>query len=191
MTYLKREEWHDITRLTDWEFTYVDHQAVFPDWIAGGQGTDPEAWQVWREDYRNSYGEYVGTQREKDQAAYSVKAALQRSEVYDNLTEGWKTNAKIHFGVYTHAEYVAVTAELRMARFGLTGGWRNMATFGALDEMRHAQINLWFAHEFVSKDVHYDWTVKSYHTNNWVVIAGRWASSTSGPTAPARPGPDT
>jgi len=39
--------------------------------------------------------------------------------------------------------------------------------------MRHAQINLWFSHEFVPKDIHYDWAVKSYFTNNWVIIACR------------------
>jgi toluene monooxygenase system protein A len=173
VTILKREEWHDITRHTDWDFTYVDHQTVFPDWMAGGEGTDPASWWNWREDYRNSYAEYVGTQREKDAAAYSVKAALQRSEIWDNLAEGWKTNAKVHFTALTQIEYLAVPAELKMARFSLTGGWRNMAVFGAMDEMRHAQINLWFSHEFVSKDIHYDWAVKSYQTNNWVIIACR------------------
>jgi toluene monooxygenase system protein A len=174
VTILKREEWHDITRLTDWEFTYVDHETAFPVWMTGGEDTDRQnAWGGWREDYRNSYAEYVGTQREKDAAAYSVKAALQRSEIYDGLSEGWKTNAKIHFTALTQIEYLAVPAELKMARFGLTGGWRNMAVFGAMDEMRHAQINLWFSHEFVAKDVHYDWAVKSYQTNNWVIIACR------------------
>ena len=62
-----------------------------------------------------------------------------------------------------------------MARFGLTGGWRNMATFGALDELRHTQISLYFAHEFVAKDPQYDWAQKAFHTNDWASIAARGA----------------
>jgi toluene monooxygenase system protein A len=173
MTLLKREEWHDITRLTDWTFSYVDDAAVFPEWMSGLGDTDRDRWHEWREDYRVAYGEYVATQREKDEAAYSVKAALSRSEIFDDLAEGWKTNAKLHFGGLALIEYLAVTSELRMARFGLTGGWRNMAAFGALDEMRHTQINLFFAHELVGKDIHFDWAQKAYHTDNWAIIAGR------------------
>jgi toluene monooxygenase system protein A len=173
MTLLKREEWHDITRRTDWDFSYVDDPTVFPEWMSGLGDTDRERWHQWREDYRSTYGEYVATQREKDGAAYSVKAALSRSDVFDGLSEGWKTNAKAHFGGLALIEYLAVTSELRMARFGLTGGWRNMAVFGAMDEMRHTQINLFFAHELVPKDIHFDWAQKAYHTDNWAIIAGR------------------
>jgi toluene monooxygenase system protein A len=173
MTVLKREEWHDITRLTDWDFTYVDHGTVFPEWMSGGGQTDLERWAQWREDYRCSYGEYVATQREKETAAYSVKAALQRTSIFDDLDEGSKTNSKLHFGSLTQIEYLAVPAELTMARFGLTGGWRNMAVLGAMDEMRHTQLNAFFAHELVSKDVQYDWATKAYRTNNWAIIAGR------------------
>jgi toluene monooxygenase system protein A len=175
VTLLKREEWHDITRLTDWSFDYVDDDQVFPDWMSGRDGTSRERWHKWKEDYRNSYAEYVGTQREKDQAAYGVKAALQRSSIFDELSPGWVTNSKAHSSATSLIEYLAVTSELKMGRFGLTGGWRNMAVFGAMDEMRHAQINLFFCHEFVQKDIQFDWAHKAYHTNNWVLIAGRCA----------------
>ena len=173
MTRLKREEWHDITRLTDWTPTYVDDAAIFPECMSGGGDVDRERWHEWREDYRCSFGEYVATQRDKDAGAYAVKAALQRSTIFDSLDEGAKTNSKLHFGSLSLIEYIAVPAELCMARFGLTGGWRNMAVLGALDEMRHTQLNLFFAHELVSKDIHYDWAQKAYHTNNWAIIAGR------------------
>jgi toluene monooxygenase system protein A len=173
MALLKREDWHDITRATDWDFSYVDDAAVFPEWLTGLGNTDRERWHRWREDYRTSYAEYVATQREKDSAAYSVKAALQRSDIFDELSEGWKSNSKAHFAATTLLEYLAVTSELKMARFGLTGGWRNMAVLGALDELRHSQIDLFFAHEHVTKDVQYDWAHKAYATDNWVMIAGR------------------
>jgi toluene monooxygenase system protein A len=173
VTTLKREEWHDITRLTDWTFDYVDDEAVFPDWMSGRDGIPRDVWHNWKEDYRNSYSEYVATQRDKDAAAYSVKAALQRSEIFNSLSPGWVTNSKAHSSATSLIEYVAVLSELKMARFGLTGGWRNMAIFGSLDEMRHAQINLFFCHEFVPKDIQFDWAHKAYHTNNWVLIAAR------------------
>jgi len=173
MTLLKREEWHDITRMTDWNFTFVDDATVFPEWMSGRGGTERERWQAWREDYRCSYAEYVATQREKETAAYSVKAALQRSNMFDGLHEGAKTNSKLHFSSLSLIEYLAVSSELTMARFGLTGGWRNMAVLGALDEMRHTQLNLFFSHELVGRDVHYDWSQKAYFTNNWAIIAGR------------------
>ena len=79
----------------------------------------------------------------------------------------------MHFGGVALVEYAAVLAELKMARFGLNGAWRNMATFGQLDELRHAQITTFFGHEFVGKDAQYDWTQKAFHTNDWVLISLR------------------
>ncbi len=60
-----------------------------------------------------------------------------------------------------------------MARFGLAGAWRNMAVLGALDEIRHCQLSLFFAHEFISKDPQYDWALKAFHTNEWGIISAR------------------
>ena len=37
-------------------------------------------------------------------------------------------------GTFALAEYAAVVAEQRMARFGRDSAWRTMATLGALDE---------------------------------------------------------
>ncbi|HEX3426988.1 MAG TPA: toluene monooxygenase [Acidimicrobiales bacterium] len=173
MARMKREEWQDLLRQLDWTLTYADDEAVFPEWISGTGKVPREAWSAWEEDYKITYPEYVATQREKETGAYAVKAALQRSQAFDNLAEGWKSNAKAHFGAVVAVEYAAVIAESRMARFGLTSAWRNMAVFGALDEMRHTQICLYFAHEFVSKDPQYDWAQKAFHTNDWAIIAAR------------------
>jgi toluene monooxygenase system protein A len=170
---LSRDAWHDITRDTDWTPSYVTEAEIFPDIFSGCGNVPREKWHGWREDYRISYEEYVSVQREKEEAAYSVKAALQRSSVFDSLDEGWKSSAKAHHGATTLIEYLAVPVELKMARFGLTGGWRNMAVLGALDEMRHTQLNLFFAHEFLAKDPQYDWAQRAYHTNEWAAIAGR------------------
>ena len=173
MALLKREEWQGFVRDVDWTYTYVDDDAVFPEWHSGTGKVPREAWSAWEEDYKVSYPEYVAVQRDKEASAYAVKAALQRSSTFEHLDEGWKSATKMHFGGVALVEYAAVLAELKMARFGLNGAWRNMATFGQLDELRHAQITTFFGHEFVGKDAQYDWTQKAFHTNDWVLISLR------------------
>jgi toluene monooxygenase system protein A len=173
MARMAREKWYDIARDLDWELSYVDYEAVFPEWMSGPGKVPREAWAKWDEPYKVTYPEYVSTQREKETGAYSVKAVLQKSRVFGQLDEGWKSVAKEHFGAVALVEDLAVYAELRMARFGLSPAWRNMATFGALDETRHAQMSLYFPHELVGKDPQYDWAHKAYHTNQWGIIAAR------------------
>lgn len=173
MAKMKREEWQDLVGDVAWTLTYVDEEAVFPEWQSGTGKVPREAWAAWDEPYKTSYGEYVATQSEKEAAAYSVKAALQRSNVSGALDEGWRSNAKFHYGATALAEYVAALGELRMARFGLAPRWRNMAVLGALDEIRHTQMALSFAHEFVAKDPQFDWAHKAYHSNDWAIVAAR------------------
>jgi toluene monooxygenase system protein A len=173
MALLKREEWQGFVRDVDWSYSYVDDEAVYPEWHSGTGKVPRQAWQAWEESYKVSYPEYVATQREKEAAVYAVKAALQRSSAFDSLSEGWKSATKMHFGGVALVEYAAVLAELKMARFGLNGSWRNMATFGQLDELRHAAVTTFFGHEFVGKDAQYDWTQKTFHTNDWVAISLR------------------
>ena len=162
MARMAREEWYDIARDLDWDLSYVDYEAVFPEWMSGQGKVPREAWAKWDEPYKVTYPEYVATQREKETGAYSVKAVLQKSRVFDQLDEGWKSVAKEHFGAVALVEDLAVYAELRMARFGLSPAWRNMAIFGALDETRHTQISLYFPHALVGKDPQYDWAHKAY-----------------------------
>lgn len=173
MTLLKRDDWQDLLREVDWTLTYADDEAIFPEWLSGTGKVPRGAWATWEEGFKVSYSEYVATQREKEGAAWGVKAALQRSKVFDNLDEGWKSNAKIHFGAVSLIEALASYSELKMARFGLAGAWRNMAVLGTLDEIRHTQLSLAFAHEFVAKDPQYDWALKAFHTNEWGVISAR------------------
>ena len=173
MALLKREEWQGFVRDVDWSYSYVDDEAVYPEWHSGTGKVPRQAWLDWEESYKVSYPEYVATQREKEAAVYAVKAALQRSSAFDSLSEGWKSATKMHFGGVALVEYAAVLAELKMARFGLNGSWRNMATFGQLDELRHAAVTTFFGHEFIGKDAQYDWTQKTFHTNDWVAISLR------------------
>jgi len=175
MARMKREEWYDIARDCDWTLGYADEEAVFPEWLSGGGKVPREAWKAWDEPYKCAYPDYVATQREKENSVYAVKAALQRSNIFDQLDEGWKSAAKMHFGGITLIEYLAVLGESRMARFGLSPSWRNMAVYGTLDEIRHTQMDMYLAHEFIGKDPQFDWALKAYHTNEWGIIAARGA----------------
>ena len=170
---LRREEWQGIVRDVDWTLGYVDDEAVYPDWLSGTGKVPREAWSKWEESYKVAYPEYVRTQDEKETSAYAVKAALNRSNQYDNLTEAWRSSVKMHLGGIALVEYAAVYGESRMARFGLSPAWRNMAVMGTLDEIRHGQLSLSFAHELVERDPQFDWAHKALHTNDWVSIALR------------------
>ncbi len=170
---LKREEYQGIVRDVDWTLGYVDQEAVFPDWQCGTGKVPLEAWSAWEEPYKVSYPEYVATQHDKETSAYAVKAALRRSNAFENLDEAWKSSTKMHFGGVALVEAAAIAAEARMARFGLSPAWRNMAVFGSLDELRHTQITLSVGHEFVAKDPQYDWSQRALHTNDWVSISLR------------------
>lgn len=173
MARMKREEWFDIFSDVDWTLEYVDDEAVFPEWLSGTGKVPKEAWSDWDEPYKVSYPEYVATQQEKETSAFAVKSVLRRSKSFDQLDEGWKSVGKAHYGAITLIEFLAVKSELRMARFGLAPKWRNVAIYGVLDEIRHTQLCLSFAHEHIKQDPQYDWAHKAFHTNDWAIVAAR------------------
>ena len=80
---------------------------------------------------------------------------------------------KLHGATLPLAEFAAVVGNLRGARFGRAAAWRTASTFGALDELRHAQIPLTVLHELVQVDRQFDWIARFYHSNDWVAIAAR------------------
>ncbi|MEZ5643465.1 MAG: toluene monooxygenase, partial [Burkholderiaceae bacterium] len=173
MALLERSDWYDIARTTNWTPTYVSESELFPDLMTGAMGVPMDQWESYDEPYKTSYAEYVKIQREKDAGAYSVKAALERSRMYEEADPGWLSILKSHYGAIALGEYAAMSAEARMCRFGRAPGMRNMATFGMMDENRHAQIQLYFPHSYCSKDRQFDWAHKAYHTNEWGAIAAR------------------
>ena len=143
MALLERSEWYDIARSTNWTPSYVTESELFPDLMTGAQGVPMEKWESYDEPYKTSYPEYVKIQREKDAGAYSVKAALERSRMFEEADPGWLSILKSHYGAIALGECAAMSAEARMTRFGRAPGMRNMATFGMMDENRHAQIQLY------------------------------------------------
>ncbi|SPD61797.1 protein of unknown function (plasmid) [Cupriavidus taiwanensis] len=153
MALLERAAWYDIARTTNWTPTYVAESDLFPEVMAGAQGVPMEVWETYDEPYKTSYPEYVRIQRDKDAGAYSVKAALERSRMFENADPGWLSILKAHYGAIALGEYAAMSAEARMARFGRAPGMRNMATFGMLDENRHGQLQLYFPHDYCQRIV--------------------------------------
>lgn len=173
MTRLKRSDWYDIARDTNWTPSYVSEEELFPPEMADSFGVPMQTWESYDEPYKVSYREYVKVQREKDAGAYSVKAALSRMKFFESADPGWLSTLKAHYGAIAVQEYQAGMAEARMARFGKAPGMRNMATFGMMDETRHGQIQLFFPHEYVPKDRQFDWAQRAMHTNDWAAVAAR------------------
>ena len=170
---LRRDDWLDIARKVDWTYRYVDERDVFPESVSGTPWLPQQAWKDWNEVYRTTYREYVRNQRAKDDAVMGARSVLSKVGILEQLDPGWVQLVKFHQGALALAEYAAVMAEQRMARFGRDSAWRTMATLGALDEIRHTQIPLLIGHDMLPFDGNFDWTHKAYHTNEWVIIAAR------------------
>ncbi len=173
MAMIERTEWYDLLRATNWTPKYVTEDELFPEEMSGHRDIPIEDWETYDEPYKVTYPEYVETQREKDAGAYSVKAALARDKFLDRADPGWISILQAHYGALALAEYGAIVGEARMARFSKAPGNRNMATFGMMDETRHAQLQLFFPHANCKLDRKWDWAQKALHTNEWAALAGR------------------
>src|SRR5882724_5349379 len=149
---LPRDEWLDLARKLDWDYSYVSAEEVFPVEISGRPWLPHAEWQNWDEPYRSTYHDYVVTQHEKDASVLAVRDAVGRLEHFSNLDKVWLNALKFHSATLPLAEFAAVVGNLRAARFGRDSAWRTTATFGALDEARHTQIPLLLMHELVRLD---------------------------------------
>lgn len=170
---LNNSEWYDIARQTNWTPKYVTDEEMFPRAFSDPFDIPVTEWEKFDEPYKVTFRDYVRTQREKDVGAYSIKSALDRVSFYKSADPGWKALLQMHFGAIPFVEYGSVSAFARMTRFGRGAGMRNMASFGTLDEIRHAQIQMFFGYEFLSVDRAFDWAHKAPNTDNWIVISER------------------
>ncbi|WP_040790839.1 aromatic/alkene/methane monooxygenase hydroxylase/oxygenase subunit alpha [Nocardia paucivorans] len=173
MPKLSRSDWYDLSRDMNWTFRYVTEDEVFPEELSGSHRVSSEGWSKWDEPYKIGYREYVHNQVTKDTTTYSLKNTIRKSKLFDQLDPGWKSVIVAHYGAITMPEYLASIGEARMGRFGRSAAWRNTATFGTLDEIRHGQIQAFFPYGLLDKEPRGDWALKSFHTNNWIVIAVR------------------
>ncbi len=175
MALLEMNEWYDFARDTNWTPSYVAEDELFPPLFSDPFDIPVEQWETFDEPYKVTFRNYVQTQREKDVGAYSVKAALSRGNFFGSTTPHWQALLALHFTPVPFAEFHSASAFARMTRFGRAPGMRNMATFGTLDEVRHGQIQMYFAYEFIRKDRSFDWAHKAPKTENWVIISVRQA----------------
>jgi toluene monooxygenase system protein A len=173
MSMLARDEWLDLARKLDWEYSYVTEREVFPEETSGAPWLTHDAWKEWDEPFRTTYAEYVTTQAAKEASVRAVRDAVGTVEDLKKLPREWLSALKLHAATLPLAEFAAVIGNLRAARFGRDSAWRTTSTFGALDELRHAQIPLVLLHDMVRHDRQFEWTHKFYHSNNWVAIAAR------------------
>lgn len=175
MALLDRSDWYNLGRATNWTPRYVTEEELFPDDMSDKFGLSSDQWEAFDEPYKVSYRGYVDIQSTKDAEAYSVRAVLARSNFYDQADKGWQAILRLHFGAVCLPEYTAVVGESKMARFGKASGWRNMATLGCLDEIRHTQMQLFFAHAYTEKSRQFDFAHRMLHTNGWAPVASRLA----------------
>ena len=175
MALLQMDEWYDLARETNWTPSYVSEDELFPTPMSNTFDIPVETWETFDEPYKVSYRDYVKAQRDKDVGAYSVKAALGRAEFFKKASPHWKALLALHFSAVCWAEFHSASAFARMTRFSRSPGLRNMATFGTLDEIRHGQIQIYFAYEFLKHDAVFDWCHKSSKTENWIIISLRHA----------------
>ena len=175
MAMLRTSDWYDIARDTNWTPSYVAEADLYPPQFSDPFGLPVSEWEMFDEPYKVTYRDYVKTQREKDVGAYTVKAALARNNFYRNADKGWQALLQLHFGAVPFTEYHSASAFARMSRFARAPGMRNMASFGTLDEIRHGQIQMYFAYDFIGEHRGFDWAQKAPNTDNWVVISERQA----------------
>jgi toluene monooxygenase system protein A len=173
MPKLERSEWYDITRDMNWRLRYVSEEEAWPKELSNDFGVPAEAWWRWDEPYKITYREYVHNQVDKDTSVYAVNSVIARSKLFESLDPGWKSAIIAHYGAIAIPEYLAALGESRMGRFGRAAAWRNMATFGTLDETRHGQIQSYFAYSGLGKEYRLDWANKAFHTNEWAALAAR------------------
>lgn len=170
---LERDDWLDLARKLDWDYSYVDERDVFPEAVSGSPHLPAEAWSSWDEPFRTSYVEYVTTQAAKEASVRAVRDVAGRLDDMRRLPPSWLNAVKLHAATLPLAEFAATIGNLRAARFGRDSAWRGTALLGALDELRHTQMPLRLMHDLVRLDPQFDFAHRFYHSNNWVAIAAR------------------
>ena len=176
MALIDRSKWYDLARNTNWTPQFVAEDELFPPIQSDPYGIPTSEWETYDEPFKVSYREYVQLQREKDAGAYSVKAALARSNHHAKIGPGYLSSLKWHYGANALGEYAACFPAGRMVRFSKAPSMRNMSAFFILDELRHTQIELFHAHELVKLDRQFDWASQAHHTMNVAALPGRHAA---------------
>ena len=99
---MKREEWLDLARNLDWDFSYVREEDVFPPEVSGRPWLPGSAWRDWDEPYKTTFADYVANQSEKERACEAVGQALGRVSDFKRLPRTWLSGLKLHNATFAH-----------------------------------------------------------------------------------------
>ncbi|MCG3109203.1 hypothetical protein L3N51_01493 [Metallosphaera sp. J1] len=170
-----RDEYYELANRLEWTPKYVSEEELFPVDMTGVPNLPIGVWEeLYNAPYRVTYREYVKNQREKDQRFFAVREAGLRSELVKKLDQTYHQGSFcFHINAVPIPEYTASIAESRMARFGKSGEWRNLSTFGSMDEVRHAQLQLLMAHDNVQVNPKFASAHKMFWEDGWLPIAAR------------------
>jgi len=170
-----RDEYYWLANRLEWTPKYVSEDELFPVDMHGVPYLPIDVWEeLYDAPYKVTYREYVKNQKEKDVKVFAVRDAALRAELDARLDVVYHGGAMcFHVTAIPIPEYTAVIGEGRMARFGKSSEWRNLATFGAMDETRHAQLQILVAHDKISINPKFAWAHKLFWVDGWVSIAAR------------------
>ena len=145
MPRLPRSEWYDLTRDMNWDLSYVTEERGLPEPTVQQLRRPDRDWWTWDEPYKITYPEYVHNQAGKDAGVYSVNNVVNRSEHLRQPRPGLAGRGHRALRRDRRARSTRpASARRAWRRFGRAAAWRNMATFGTLDETRHGQLQTYF-----------------------------------------------
>ncbi|MEM0483398.1 MAG: toluene hydroxylase [Pyrobaculum sp.] len=170
-----RDEFYDLANRLEWTPKYVSEEELFPVDMHGLPYLPIDVWaETYDAPYKVLYREYVKNQRQKDQMVFSVRDAAARAELDRKLDPVYHGGAFcFHITAIPIPEYTAVVGELRMARFGKAGEWRNLATYGSMDETRHAQLQILLSHDKININPKFAYAHKLFWVDGWVSVFAR------------------
>ncbi|KUO90867.1 MAG: toluene hydroxylase, partial [Pyrobaculum sp. OCT_11] len=170
-----RDEFYDLANRLEWTPKYVAEEELFPVDMHGLPYLPIDVWaELYDAPYKVTYREYVRNQKEKDKMVFAVRDAAARAELDRKLDVTYHGGAFcFHITAIPILEYAAVVGELRMARFGKAGEWRNLATYGSMDETRHAQLQILLSHDKIGVNPKFAWAHKLFWVDGWVSVFAR------------------
>jgi phenol hydroxylase P3 protein len=135
------EQYSLMKRSLDWEFSYVDHQDVYPQ--ATYEGINIEDWDKWKDPFCSTVDRYWKYQADRETRRNAVVDAFSSNNGYLNITDARYLNAlEIFLSVFSTMEYHIHRGFARLAR-QLPGIDAQIAfQIKALEEIRHCQAQL-------------------------------------------------
>lgn len=136
------EYYQQTTRDLYWEPTYVPPEEIYPP-----NAHEPiyfKNWDRWQDPFRMFYKEYVRVQSKKEVGWHAMLEAAERFGYIDHVDPRWLEGMKLYMPAVNQAEYEAHRNHLHTARFAPAPALRQAALYQAMDELRHAQNDIYY-----------------------------------------------